>query len=57
MDSVEVGRRARVTRAIVDKGVSIPRGFVIGEDPEEDRKRFHVTPGGVVVIPKNACLK
>ena len=56
LDHVEVGREARVTRAIVDKHVKIPPGLVIGEDPEADRRRFDVTPGGVVVIPKNAVL-
>jgi len=52
MDGVDVGRHARITRAIIDKGVHIPAGFVVGEDPEADRKRFSVTPGGVVVIPR-----
>lgn len=56
MDGVEVGRHARVRRAIVDKGVRIPPGCVIGEDPEEDRKRFLVTEGGVVVIPRDAVV-
>jgi glucose-1-phosphate adenylyltransferase len=56
LDGVEVGRKARVSRAIVDKGVRIPPGSVIGEDLEADRERFTVTPGGVVVIPKLAVL-
>jgi glucose-1-phosphate adenylyltransferase len=54
MDGVDVGREARVSNAIVDKNVCIPPRFVIGEDPEEDRRRFKVTEGGVVVIPRNA---
>ncbi|MGY4706596.1 glucose-1-phosphate adenylyltransferase [Candidatus Bipolaricaulota sp. J31] len=49
---VEVGRGAVVRRAIVDKNVVIPEGFEIGVDPEEDRKRFHLTESGIVVIPK-----
>ena len=56
MDGVQVGRHARITRAIVDKYVHIPAGCVIGEDPEADRKRFTVTPQGVVVIPRYAEL-
>ena len=55
-DDVEVGRYARVQRAIVDKGVVIPGGMVIGENLEEDRRRFTVSEGGVVVVPKGAVL-
>ncbi len=55
-DDVEVGRYARVRRAIVDKGVVIPPGLTIGYDPDEDRKRFTVSEGGIVVIPKGAAL-
>jgi glucose-1-phosphate adenylyltransferase len=57
MDRVEVGRRARVRRAIVDMGVRIPPGFVVGYDLREDSKRFDVTPEGVVVIAKGAVLE
>jgi len=56
MDGVHVGRHARVTKAIIDKGVRIPANFVVGEDSEEDKRRFLVTPGGVVVIPREAHL-
>jgi glucose-1-phosphate adenylyltransferase len=56
MDGVDVGRYARVTRAIVDKGVRIPASFIVGEDAEEDKRRFTVTPNGVVVIPREARL-
>src|SRR5262245_3539751 len=52
MDGVNVGRRARIHRAIVDKGVQIPEGFTIGVDLERDRSLFTVSPGGVVVVPK-----
>jgi len=52
MDYAEVGRHARIRRAIVDKYVSIPDGEVIGYDLERDRKRFFVTDSGLVVIPK-----
>jgi len=55
-DDVEVGRHARIRRAIVDKGVCIPAGMTIGYDPDDDRKRFVVSEGGIVVIPKGAEL-
>jgi glucose-1-phosphate adenylyltransferase len=53
LDGVDVGRRARVRRAIVDKNVRIPAGATIGLDPEEDRRRFTVSEGGIVVVPKD----
>lgn len=54
MENVEVGRRAVVRRAIIDKNVVIPPGARIGVDPAEDARRFHVTESGLVVIPKGA---
>jgi glucose-1-phosphate adenylyltransferase len=56
MDGVDVGRHARVRRAIVDKGVQIPAGTVIGFDPEEDRRRFTVSESGIVIIPRYETL-
>jgi glucose-1-phosphate adenylyltransferase len=50
---VDIGRRAKVRRAIVDKGVRIPAEVRIGYDLDRDRKRgFTVTDSGIVVIPK-----
>ncbi len=54
---VVVGMRARVKRAIIDKNVRIPDGMKIGYDLEQDRKRFYVSEGGIVVIPKGEILK
>ncbi|HEY0839169.1 MAG TPA: glucose-1-phosphate adenylyltransferase [Vulgatibacter sp.] len=56
-ERVDIGRRSRIRRAIVDKNVEIPPGTVIGYDPEEDRRRFHVTSGGIVVIPKGMRIE
>jgi glucose-1-phosphate adenylyltransferase len=56
MDGVDVGRHARIAKAIVDKGVRIPADFVVGEDPEDDKRRFTVTPAGVVVIARETRL-
>jgi glucose-1-phosphate adenylyltransferase len=57
MSGVEVGRYARVRKAIVDKFVKIPPGVHIGWDLEEDRRRFTVTPEGVVVVPKGTIIE
>ena len=56
MDGVEVGRYARLKKVIADKGVRIPAKVEIGFDLEEDRRRFHVSEGGVVVIPKGTVI-
>ena len=55
-DGVVVGRHARVKRAIIDKNVVVPPGMVIGYDPEEDRRRFTVSEGGIVAVPKGMDL-
>jgi glucose-1-phosphate adenylyltransferase len=52
MHEVEVARSAVVKRAILDKNVYIGEGVEIGVDPAKDRERFHVSDGGIVVIPK-----
>jgi glucose-1-phosphate adenylyltransferase len=52
MDHCEVGRHAKVRRAIIDKNVHVPDGDEIGYDLSLDRKRFYVTESGIVVIPK-----
>jgi glucose-1-phosphate adenylyltransferase len=55
---VDVSRDAIVRRAIVDKGVRIAPGARIGVDAEADRARgFHVSEGGIVVIPKGASVE
>ncbi|MBV7395061.1 glucose-1-phosphate adenylyltransferase [Mameliella sediminis] len=46
----EVGRRAHIKNAIIDRGVSIPPGLVVGEDPELDAKRFRRTKNGICLI-------
>jgi len=50
MPGVRVGRHARIRRAIVDRDVLIPRGALIGYNPDEDLRRHAVTDGGVVVV-------
>jgi glucose-1-phosphate adenylyltransferase len=52
MHGVDVGGRAVVRNAIVDKNVVVPEGARIGVDLDRDRERFVVSDGGVVVIGK-----
>ena len=52
LNGVNVGRYCRVRRAIIDKGVDIPQRTEIGHDLEQDRKRFHVSDDGIVVVHK-----
>ena len=47
-----IGRGARLNRVIVDSGVRIPEGLVVGEDPELDARRFRRTDNGVCLINK-----
>jgi glucose-1-phosphate adenylyltransferase len=47
---VEVGRHARLSQVIVDAGVHIPAGLVVGEDPAYDAARFRRTERGVCLI-------
>ncbi|MCB2047424.1 MAG: glucose-1-phosphate adenylyltransferase [Novosphingobium sp.] len=47
-----IGRRAKLKRVIIDSGVRIPEGLVVGEDPVLDAKRFRRTDSGVCLITK-----
>ena len=50
LPDVEVARSARLTNVIIDRGVHIPAGLVVGEDPELDAKRFRRTEHGICLI-------
>jgi glucose-1-phosphate adenylyltransferase len=52
-ENVNVGRHAKIKKAIIDKNVVIADGSVIGYDHEEDRRRgYTVTESGIVVVPR-----
>jgi glucose-1-phosphate adenylyltransferase len=57
MEGVNVGRHAKIKRAIIDKDVNIPQGIVIGFNLEEDKKRFFVSESGIVVVAKGTEIK
>ncbi|MCA0422010.1 MAG: glucose-1-phosphate adenylyltransferase [Proteobacteria bacterium] len=50
MPYAEVGRHARLKNVIVDRGVRIPEGLVVGEDPELDARRFRRSENGICLI-------
>lgn len=51
---VDIGRNVRIRRAIVEEGVHIAEGDVIGYDLEVDRRRFTITDNGIVIVTANA---
>ncbi len=50
LPKVMIGKNCRITRAVIDKACVIEDGMVIGEDLEEDKKRFFVTDSGIVLV-------
>jgi glucose-1-phosphate adenylyltransferase len=53
LDNCDIGRRARVRRAVLDKNVRVPPDTCIGYDLEQDKKLYHVTESGIVVVEGN----
>ena len=49
-DNVDIGRRVKLRRCIVEKNARIEEDTVIGYNLEEDRKRYHVTDSGIVIV-------
>ena len=52
LPSVEIGRHARLSDVVIDRGVRIPEGLVVGEDPVLDAQRFRRTESGICLITK-----
>jgi glucose-1-phosphate adenylyltransferase len=48
-----IGRRCRLRNVVLDRGVVVPEGLVVGEDPEADARRFRRTESGVVLITQS----
>ena len=57
LPQVQVGRHARLTNVVVDRGVVIPPGLVVGEDAELDAQRFRRTEKGICLITKPMIAK
>lgn len=50
LPDVNIGRHCRITKAIIEKGCDVPEGTIIGENREDDERRFYVSPGGVILV-------
>ena len=53
LPGVQVGRHARVSRAVVDRDCIIPDGMVIGEDAAADAARFYRTDSGITLVTRD----
>ena len=52
LPDADIGRGARLRKVIVEKGVHIPAGLVVGEDADDDARRFSRSEKGVCLITK-----
>ncbi|MCO5731861.1 glucose-1-phosphate adenylyltransferase [Rhizobium sp. SSA_523] len=50
LPNVRIGRRAQLRNVVIDAGVTIPEGLVVGEDPDIDAKRFRRSESGICLI-------
>lgn len=50
LPTCDIGRHCRLKRVVLDMGCKVPPGTVIGENPEEDARRFHRSENGVVLV-------
>ncbi len=50
LPEVQIGRGARLTRTVIDRGCQIPEGMVIGEDAALDAQRFHRSDNGITLV-------
>ncbi|BAO45184.1 glucose-1-phosphate adenylyltransferase [Thiolapillus brandeum] len=50
LPKVTIGKNCRIQNTIIDKGAYIADGTIIGENPEDDARRFHVTPNGIILV-------
>ncbi|WP_136617617.1 MULTISPECIES: glucose-1-phosphate adenylyltransferase [Mesorhizobium] len=57
LPDVHVGRNAMLKRVVIDHGVRIPEGLVVGEDPVLDAKRFRVSEKGICLVTQDMIDK
>ena len=57
LPQVTIGRGSRIRRCIIDRGCVLPENTIVGENAEEDARRFHRSETGVVLITKDMLAK
>lgn len=57
LPNTRIGERCRLSNVVIDRGCIIPDGVIIGEDREQDAKRFHRSDSGVVLVTKSMLAK
>jgi len=57
LPNVQVGRGARLNRVVVDRGCEVPDGMVIGENAEDDERRFYRTEHGITLVTREMLDK
>jgi glucose-1-phosphate adenylyltransferase len=50
LPDVNIARSCRINKAIIERGCEVPEGTVIGENREDDERRFHVSAGGIILV-------
>jgi glucose-1-phosphate adenylyltransferase len=50
LPEVNIGSSCRIKRAVIDRNCNIPDGTIIGENETDDRRRFYVSEGGIVLV-------
>ncbi len=57
LPDVQIGQGAQLTRVVVDRGVKIPAGLVVGEDPVLDAQRFYRSEKGITLVTAKMLAK
>jgi len=57
LPDVQIGRACRLKHCVIDRACQLAEGTVIGEDPEEDSRRFYRSEGGVVLVTRSMLEK
>ena len=52
LPDVVVGRSCRLRRCVIDRACVLPEGMVIGENPDEDSRRFYRSEEGIVLVTR-----